>query len=191
MSALPSAVSDLNGPAPAPRPPSTRARIAVACLAAVWGVLCLFQMARGTDGRPADFDVVWHGARVLLSGDNPYTAICHGCRIEWTDHLYYPATALVAVAPLTGDELAGLAMEVFRANHGTLRRSLLDPDLQLVHRLLGSDSPLQGELLSYLMFDPDFFEAAADLGRREAEDWLTAHPDLWRTDLIEPLASTP
>lgn len=101
MSALSSAVSDPNGPAPTPRPPSTRARIAVACLAAVWGVFCLWQMARGTGGRPADFDVVWHGARVLLSGHNPYAVICHGCEIEWTDHLYYPATALVAVAPLT------------------------------------------------------------------------------------------
>ena len=40
----------------------------------------------------------------------------------------------------------------------------LDPDLQLVHRLLGSDSPLQGELLSYLLFDPDFFTEAAALG---------------------------
>jgi NTE family protein len=102
----------------------------------------------------------------------------------------FRVTPYVAVAPLTGDELSGLAMEVFRANHGTLRRSLLDPDLQLVHRLLGSDSPLQGELLSYLLFDPDFFEAAAALGRREAEDWLAAHPDLWRTDLLEPLAGT-
>lgn len=58
-------------------------------------------MERGTGGRPADFDAVWHGARVLLDGRNPYAAICHRCEIEWTDHLYYPATALVAVAPFT------------------------------------------------------------------------------------------
>ncbi|WP_432476162.1 patatin-like phospholipase family protein [Nocardioides sp. GXQ0305] len=95
----------------------------------------------------------------------------------------FRVTPYVAVAPHTGTDLAELAMEVFRANHG-LRRSLLDPDLQLVHRLLGSDSPLQGELLSYLLFDPDFFVAAADLGRRDAEQWLADNPGLWRTDLV-------
>jgi NTE family protein len=92
----------------------------------------------------------------------------------------------VAVAPHTGAELADIALEVFRTNHGTLRRSLLDPDLQLMHRLLGSDSPLQGELLSYLLFDPDFFGEAADLGRRDAKAWLGENPDLWRTDGLGP-----
>jgi len=98
----------------------------------------------------------------------------------------FRVTPYVAVAPHTGAELADVAMEVFRANHGTLRRSLGDPDLQMVHRLLGSDSPLQGELLSYLLFDPDFFAAAADLGRRDATAWLSANPDLWRTGPLEP-----
>jgi NTE family protein len=77
-------------------------------------------------------------------------------------------------------------MEVFRSNHGSLLGTLGDPDLQVMHRLLGSDSPLQGELLSYLLFDPDFFEAAAGLGRRDAQAWLDAHPDLWRTGALEP-----
>ncbi len=92
----------------------------------------------------------------------------------------------VSVAPDRGDEIATLAMEVFRANHGSLLGTLGDPDLQVMHRLMGSDSPLQGELLSYLLFDPDFFDAAADLGRREARAWLAAHPDLWRTGPLDP-----
>jgi len=96
-------------------------------------------------------------------------------------------TPYAAVAPATSSVLADVALEVFRANHG-LRHSVLDPDLQLVHRLLGSDSPLQGELLSYLLFDPDFFAAAADIGRRDAEAWLARHPDLWRTDGLDALA---
>ena len=96
----------------------------------------------------------------------------------------YRVTPYVAVVPQTGAEISEIAMEVFRANHGTLRKSLLDPDLQLVHRLLGSDSPLQGELLSYLMFDPDFFTEAAALGRRDADRWLADHPDLWRTERL-------
>ncbi len=87
----------------------------------------------------------------------------------------------VAVAPDRGEELAAAAMEVFDRNHRTLLGTAADPDLQVVHRLLGSDSPLQGELLSYLLFDRDFFDAAADLGRRDARRWVQEHPDLWAT----------
>ena len=87
----------------------------------------------------------------------------------------------VAVAPDRGDELAAAAMEVFDRNHRTLLGTAADPDLQLVHRLLGSDSPLQGELLSYLLFDRDFFDAAAALGHRDARRWIEEHPDLWVT----------
>jgi NTE family protein len=94
----------------------------------------------------------------------------------------YRTVPHVAVAPENGEELARTAMQVFRANHGSLRRTLGDPDMQIMHRLLGSDSPLQGELLSYLLFDPDFFDAASELGRRDARRWVEDHPGLWRTD---------
>jgi len=94
----------------------------------------------------------------------------------------YRTVPYIAVAPEDGEELARAAMEVFRANHGSLRRTLGDPDMQVMHRLLGSDSPLQGELLSYLMFDSDFFDAASQLGRRDAQRWVDDNPDLWRTD---------
>ena len=73
-------------------------------------------------------------------------------------------------------------MQVFRANHGSLVGTVGDPDLQVMHRLLGSDSPLQGELLSYLLFDADFFAAASAFGRRDALRWIEKHPDLWRTE---------
>jgi NTE family protein len=94
----------------------------------------------------------------------------------------YRTVPYVAVAPEDGDELARTAMEVFRANHGSLLRTLGDPDLQVMHRLLGSDSPFQGELLSYLLFDADFFAAVAEFGRRDAKRWIDHHPDLWQTD---------
>ena len=94
----------------------------------------------------------------------------------------YRTVPFVAVAPEDGEELARTALEVFHANHGSLLRTLGDPDLQVMHRLLGSDSPLQGELLSYLLFDPDFFAAASGFGRRDAEQWLEQHPDFWETD---------
>ncbi len=97
----------------------------------------------------------------------------------------YRTVPYVAVAPEDGEEIARTAMQVFRANHGSLLRTLGDPDLQVMHRLLGSDSPLQGELLSYLMFDPDFFAAAAAFGHRDALRWVEQHPDLWRTDGLD------
>lgn len=103
----------------------------------------------------------------------------------------YRPLPYAAVAPQRGDELSRLAMEVYRANHGTLLHTLGDPDLQVVHRILGSDSPLQGELLSYLMFDPDFFDGAADLGRRDARRWLASDQGLWRTGPIDPLDDSP
>jgi len=98
----------------------------------------------------------------------------------------YRSLPYAAVAPHRGDELSRVAMEVFRENHGSLLRTLGDPDLQVVHRILGSDSPLQGELLSYLMFDPDFFAEAADLGRRDATRWLASDEGLWRTGPLDP-----
>ena len=94
----------------------------------------------------------------------------------------YRTVPYVAVAPEDGEELARTAMQVFRANHGSLLRTLGDPDLQIMHRLLGSDSPLQGELLSYLLFDADFFAAASAFGRRDALRWVEQNPHLWRTD---------
>ncbi len=96
----------------------------------------------------------------------------------------------VAVAPDHGAEISALALEVYRSNHGTLRGTLSDPDLQVMHRLMGSDSPLQGELLSYLLFDPDFFDAAAAIGRRDAQRWVDDHPELWRSEPLPRAAGT-
>ena len=101
---------------------------------------------------------------------------------EARDKSAYRTIPYIAVAPEDGTELARTAMEVFRANHGSLLRTFGDPDLQVMHRLLGSDSPLQGELLSYLMFDPDFFAAASEFGHRDALRWVEQNSDLWRTD---------
>ncbi len=102
----------------------------------------------------------------------------------------YRTVPFVAIAPDHGEELSQLAMDVFRTNHATVRRTLGDPDLQVMHRLMGSDSPLQGEMLSYLLFDADFFREAAELGRRDARLWLEDHPDLWRTEALAPRTRT-
>ena len=91
----------------------------------------------------------------------------------------------VAVLPERGSQISQVAMEVFRSNHHGVRRTLGDPDMQVMHRILGSDSPLQGELLSYLMFDPDFFDEVAALGAEDARRWVASEPDLWRTAALD------
>ena len=93
----------------------------------------------------------------------------------------------VAVTPDGAEEIDDLARDVYHRRYGTLRRLLTNPDLQLLHRALGSDSPLQGQLLSFLLFDEEYFDALAAMGRRDAHRWLAGHPDMWQTDPVETL----
>lgn len=76
------------------------------------------------------------------------------------------------VCPEAPGEIARVALEVLHEN-GALGgvRSL---DMPLVHRLLGGDGPLQGEVLSYLMFDRDFIDELIRLGQRDASSVVTS-----------------
>jgi NTE family protein len=87
----------------------------------------------------------------------------------------YRSVPYVFVAPGQPGAIGELAIEVFRARYGGIRR-LRSPDFPLLNRLLGGDSPTHGELLSYLFFDPDFIEALIALGRDDATRWLQAPP---------------
>ncbi len=91
-----------------PRPPLVH-RLAVCLLAAAWALACMWHMRRAT-GRPADFDVMWQGARFLLDGRDPWALIGPGRPWEWVSPLFYPGTALLALAPL-----AALPLDVARA----------------------------------------------------------------------------
>lgn len=85
------------------------------------------------------------------------------------------------VTPGGGSEIPELALEVYRRRHGRKRALLRDPDFQVLHRLLGGDSPLQGELLSFLLFDGEYFDRLVEIGSSDARQWLDDHPDLWQT----------
>ena len=50
---------------------------------------------------PTDFDQLWHAARALLTGNDPYTAVGPGRSFRWDWPLYYPLPAVLFVAPFT------------------------------------------------------------------------------------------
>jgi NTE family protein len=82
--------------------------------------------------------------------------------------------------------IGDIATEVFRSRYGGLK-GLRSPDFPLLNRLLGGDSPAHGELLSYLLFDPEFIEALIDLGRADAARWLDAPPGAGAPWQVNPL----
>ncbi len=100
------------------RPP-TAARV-VAALAAAAFALSLYRRGPWANGpHPNDFDHLWFAARVMLGGGDPYAAVGPGRAFDWQFPLYYPGTALVAVAPLAALPLA-VARALFIATSAAL-----------------------------------------------------------------------
>jgi NTE family protein len=93
----------------------------------------------------------------------------------------YRRVSYALVAPERRGELAALAEDVFRRRYGGLR-GLRAPDFPLISRVLGGRTRSRGELLSFLLFDPEFTEALLAAGRRDARRWLDAHPRFWCSD---------
>ncbi len=79
--------------------------------------------------------------------------------------------------PGQGRDLARLASTSYREAYGGAK-ALRQPALAVLERLLGGSSDDNGELLSYLFFDPAFTVAAAALGAAQAS---AAGPG-WRTN---------
>ena len=64
---------------------------------------------------PTDFDQLWHAARALLAGNDPYTAVGPGKTFQWDWPLYYPLPAVIlavpfAVLPVVGARIAFSAL---------------------------------------------------------------------------------
>ncbi|WP_367318370.1 patatin-like phospholipase family protein [Streptomyces sp. HUAS ZL42] len=73
-------------------------------------------------------------------------------------------------APGPFDELGQIADEVLATGFAGAR-ALRHPDLWLLRALIGP-AVSRGELLSYVLFEPEFIDAAIDKGRRDAEHIL-------------------
>ena len=55
-------------------------------------------------------------------------------------------------------------------------------------RALGGRTRSRGELLSFLMFDPEFTEELIAMAKRDAERWLRRHPGFWCRDAAHDLS---
>jgi len=73
----------------------------------------------------------------------------------------------VFVAPQRRGALGDLAREIVHTRYRGLKGHR-SPTLRLLTRLLGSESPAHGELLSYLFFGPEFLQELITMGQRDA-----------------------
>ena len=87
----------------------------------------------------------------------------------------YRRVPYMFVSPTKPGAIGELATRVFRARYGGLK-GLRSPDMRLLNRLLGGESPTHGELLSYLLFDPEFLGELIEMGMSDATAWLEAPP---------------
>jgi NTE family protein len=102
----------------------------------------------------------------------------------------YRPVPYIFVAPRPG-AIAELAASCFHSRYGGLK-ALRSPDLAALSRLLGTDSPTHGELLSYLLFDREFIGELIEMGRRDARAWLDAPPgpdEPWQLEPLDALAA--
>lgn len=82
----------------------------------------------------------------------------------------------ILIAPESPFEIGELAARAYAKRYRGPRRRR--GSVARLGRLLDvADSPLRGELLSYLFFDPDFAEELMELGRTHARRWLAQPHD--------------
>lgn len=99
----------------------------------------------------------------------------------------YRKVPYIFIAPGRRGAIGELAAEVMSSRYRGIRR-LRSPDIAALDRLLGRDSPSHGELLSYLLFDPDFIRELVAQGKRDAQTWLRAPPgpeDPWQVGPLD------
>ncbi len=115
----------------------------------------------------------------LLFGDPAET-------VTAADGWRYRRVPYIFITPRAQENVAALAERIFEEHYEGVE-ALRSIDLALFARLIGGASS-HGILLSYLFFAPEFAAALIELGRADAERWLTAHtgPEgLWQ---IQPIS---
>ncbi len=97
----------------------------------------------------------------------------------------YRPVPYIFVAPPGGDTVGRLASEIHQRYFAGLSGLRRCRDLNLLGRAFDvGRNPQRGEVLSYLLFAREFFDAMMDLGRADARRWLAGRPaaDPWRCE---------
>lgn len=96
----------------------------------------------------------------------------------------YRVVPYLFAGPRVPNRLGGVVAEVHDESFSGVDGALRSLDVALLTRLLGGASPAHAELLSYLLFRPEFVVAAIEAGRDDARALLGAD-DPWRTAPID------
>jgi NTE family protein len=96
----------------------------------------------------------------------------------------------IVVSPRARTTIGEIALRVVR-EHCTGPLSLVrSPDLALLARLVAADAdPQHAELLSFLLFAPQFANALIELGQQDARRWLDEQHDLDDVWQVGPLSA--
>jgi NTE family protein len=84
------------------------------------------------------------------------------------DHPDYRLVPYLFVAPQRVDTIGVIARQILRDKYNGLLPTPGSFDYTVLTRLLGGPGEAHGDIMSFLLFDPDFVEALIDLGQRDA-----------------------
>ncbi|MDQ3768053.1 MAG: patatin-like phospholipase family protein [Actinomycetota bacterium] len=105
-------------------------------------------------------------------------------RLDASQATRYRTVPYLFAGPHVTGRLGRVVSEVFSRHFTGATGVLRSVDVTLLTRLLGGSSPAHAELLSYLLFRPEFVGPAIDAGREDARELLAAG-DPWRVGPIE------
>ena len=95
----------------------------------------------------------------------------------------------IAIAPARRDAIGAIALRVLREHYRGPVQAIRAPDITVLARLLaGSADEQHAELVSFLLFSPEFAKALIELGKNDAERWIDQTHDvdgLWQITPIE------
>ncbi len=96
----------------------------------------------------------------------------------------------ILIAPRTSTTIGEIAQRVVREHCSGPLAAVHSPDLALLAKLIAAEAdPQHAEVLSYLLFAPQFASALIELGQQDARRWLGEQhelDDLWQLGPLDP-----
>jgi NTE family protein len=94
----------------------------------------------------------------------------------------------IVIAPGRHDSIGSRALRVYREHYASPWKALRSPNIALLGKLIaGGLDEQHAELLSFLLFAPEFGAALIELGRRDARRWIAGSHDLDDLWQLSPL----